>query len=312
MTLVAGMKFNKNQGALIADQTGSTNQRRYDLSDKLHSISKPIKLSIGESGPADINTKATKTILNHITDLTKDKIDLDNVANELMFNVYNLNRRMFSNQLYKKFGMTEQEIKNGVTSNGEPVSEETKREYYTEIKSPNSAINYSPSEFLILAESNELNLIYAETMYGNINTISRPYHTIGSGRDAADIFLKNFVEKYKKEKRENIDSFEGLIALSNALTSSNKSNHGVGTIPQINFNDGEKLISLDEDKSILYTEISKLNFNFLLNENFSKELLKAMFYDKIDFKDANKELKSELKSKGYEEKADLLLRGYKI
>ena len=310
MTVVAGMIFNRNQGAIIADKLGSTPQRTYDLISKIHQIHKPIPVSIANAGNGNQNSEATSTILEYLKNENPAQITPSKIGGALRELVSDKKRDTFKAQLYSRFGLTEDEMIAGTTTEGVKINDRLMQEYIQILNSQSVSINNPDYQFLIMTDNGKIDLHSIKGHDNNIAKISRPYEVIGY-EDAADLSLKNFFESMPQEERVYLDAKKGLVALANALNTSSNTNPGVGSLPDVNFHDNGKIYSLTEDSSRLYSELAKLNSLNILRDDFTQGLVKDMFYDKLNFEDAHKEFKNELKATNKEDKAELILRGYK-
>ena len=144
MTVINGMKFNENEGALVADEQASTSHgRKYDTAEKLHDYSiNGLTLIVGGTGYSDILYDISENEFRKWFDNYKENANKSEITNngpEYLINNFNMimlakKRDLHNDHLFAKYGYTEEDILRGhrISGDGEKdsIHENVVREYF--------------------------------------------------------------------------------------------------------------------------------------------------------------------------------------
>ncbi len=316
MTVVSAMKFNEQEGAMIADEQSSTHIRKSDIATKIHEFkcSDSITALTGGSGASDILYEIVMKTENEIRENIKDIKYGKHISVALSQVMAKVKRKLIEQQFQSSYGLSEAELQCGqkITPEGRLTIESGIMQEYKQYASPFST-NTHPlfqNSFLVISYDNKegIQISSVDMKYGKFY-ISRPYECIGSGSDMADNELNLFFENTPRENRNNIDPIEGIIALLYATDRAAARNIGVGGTPLIYILKKDEITIPSEENSRLAVEIVKGNKKGYLSTEFTKKSLQELIYAKANFKSIEQEMWTQAVDIS---KLSLLLRGYKV
>lgn len=322
MTVISAMKFNKKEGAIVADEQSSNTGtlRKQDLATKVHvleSKEQGVLGIMGGSGASDVLYDTYLTVQECLAvnqGKIKSKNELTTVIGKMMSNV---KRKYINGYLQNLFGLSETEFLMGYKINPDetktPIHESWMQRYSRIISgsSEEQLTGFLNNVFLILAsDAQGVELYYASMALANAYPISRPYEAIGSGSDMADSELYSFFESLPREERDHIPPVKGIAALLTATDKASTRNIGVGGTPFIYIvKDGKILPSPHENNTRLAVEIVRGTRKGYLSPDFELSALNTLVYEGGDFKSVEKEMWKESKNP---DQLSLLLRSYKV
>ncbi|MFC1849185.1 hypothetical protein ACFL27_03150 [candidate division CSSED10-310 bacterium] len=345
MTVINAMRFDNTSGAMSCDeQTTVGGDRKVFGSDKIKSVVPPeftIKTGIvaayGGTGTSAIGEEIRFRIYNSLRELAEDHEKFDkrwptpdhptlwDVAELAFEETVDLKRARIDEFLFGKYGFTTYDFIQG------HYQAELER---VEIKQPevvHRAFNYiSNLSAPAAVESIFLNRgilagydphlgyqIYVLSLTEHsLEPVSTIYHSVGSGSDAASVFLASFARmKTIKEKREKIDPVEGMVHLIAATNAASLYNMGVGGYFNIVLIDGnqtdpvQRLIEVSDHRSKLASEIVSASSAGLIQDKDALDFVERLIFKGISFEVINEELWEKCSNPVI---LDHLLRGYKI
>jgi hypothetical protein len=279
MTVVSAMKFNAEEGAIIADEQ-SSNGRTYNFATKVRTCEgEGVSAIYGGSGAADvlydIDLRLRDVVEKNRAHLTSTR----QIASALAQVMGNVKRDLVNAKLQGLLGLTEGEVQTGtrvVEGKTLPLVPWTTDQYLKIVNSDsNPLIN---NGMVVLAKDKRIE-IYSLIMESTSPLpIARPYHTIGSGSDTADNELHDFVARIPREQRENINPLHGLAALLYSTDRAAMRNLGVGGTPLLKIVKGDTTITPGESDTRLAMEIVRAQENRLLTPEFRDDALHSLLY----------------------------------
>lgn len=319
MTVISGMKFNQHSGALVADAQSSTNMRKYAIATKIHTLENPDKSAIaviGGTGAADILFDVATQLPNIIATNPEHIRDGRSIADIVARHMASVKRQLIGSHLYSKFGLSEADFQSGqvITPQGGRPIEPGIMQYYKEIIAGQAefAQQFLGNGFLVMPyDKSGLQLYIADmhTLAAPI-LISRPFESIGIGRDTADSVLYTFFENMPREMLSEVNPIEGLAALISATKKASDRNNGVGGIPLIALVKSDKVTLPNERECKLGVELVEAIDGRFLPKSAGLALLDDLLYKSADFEQVSAQM---LEHANHNRGAlGLKLRGYKV
>jgi len=319
MTVVSGIIFSPEEGALIADEQSSNQGRKYDIAQKLHDYSlegSPVKAVMGGSGYADFLHAVNLRVEDRIKSKKPEEIpNGEAMANFIGGRTLAVKLDYLDNYLRTNLGLGWTDFKAGTFKDEdgqvrpiEPSLMENYRSLMAGGRDERLNFIHNNGFLLMTYEPSKVKLFtLSSTLTKPIQT-PRPYESIGSGSDMADQVLYSFFENLPREKRNSVDSIEGLAALLHATERASAMNTGVGGIPYLTIIKDGELIKPSESNSKLAAEIVKADKKGLLKEGFYRPALGSLLYKGENFEDVEKEMYANAKD---QPALNRMLRGYK-
>ncbi len=298
------MKFNENEGGMVADSQSSGGGRKYDFADKVESAQSKDGTTVlfGGAGPADFLHEVNAKLRNELAEL--GNYDVENVARLLSGISSVLKRDKINVHLLSTFGIDA--IK---ALSGEGVGQHLLPQVKEVLTG--QGMGMFQGEYVLVGKDKTGVKIYDIYLANSPALVARPYSSTGSGIDESDKVLYKFALGLGREERQNIPVVKGMAALINATNASSDFNQGVGGVPTISyFNDG-KIVFLDEESSRLATEIVRVGEAGLIRAESADESLEALLRKTSD---CDLVEKSAFKSVGPTQYDKIMryLRGYKL
>lgn len=339
MTIVSGMLFNAKAGALVTDERGSYGGRQSDLMQKIYHVGDgSASAIIGTAGSASFAADVIKELHDYFkteqarhghhqspppTDGTIDAQhepslhsgrDIANVTSRAMNKV---KRQYINGYLQSQYGLSEIDFIHGrvVTGHGEPlpIDSSIRQRYDRLVDGNDSTISeIFRNHFILLTSDKEgVELWQAWTGAANPFPTPLPYLCTGSGGDAGDAVLRDYLISMPRAERENIDPVEGIAALLRATYLAGETNVGVGGTPHIAIVQAQqKPIIPSERNSRLAMEVVRGTTAGLLSSEFQQGALKSLILNGGEFNDVHRQMQE---AAGTNWGAlDILLRGYHI
>jgi hypothetical protein len=277
MTVINAMKFNENEGGMVADSQSSNSMRKYDFADKVIPISgNETYALIGGSGSSDLLYEATSALTKHFADrtITEETYVISDIAEALSVITTTLKRNIINLSLKSIFG-----IDSKTAQSGEGLSPQLS----AEVKEVLTAGSQGAKErfnngFIVIGKDKEGVSLYQVWMGSSPNHIPQPYWTIGSGSDESDKVLCSFVKYQSRDGRKNISLVKGMTALIRATNASSEINSGVGGTPTISYFDQKGIVILGEEESKLATEMVKVGDARLISSFSAERGLEALLH----------------------------------
>lgn len=317
MTVISAMKFNSEEGAIIADEQSSNQLRKKDFATKLkeYNNSNGVLVISGGSGLSDLLYYITERVESCVNNCKGNIKQAKHIALILDQELANAMDFLRDGCLKAKINVSLSEFQ----SRGKYLSE---NEF---VKLPDSIIEigcrildshefqeWLSTGFVIFARDCQGVGLYAlSNTVASPLPVAQPYQCIGSGSDMADAEWAAFVDLLPRDKRNNIKPLEGIAALIYATERAARRNVGVGGTPFIGIitSDGTSVYP-DENESRLAAEIVRGTHARLLPKSFQYEALEKLIYHKNYFSDIEEEMRDRAGKKS--DKLSLLLRNYKV
>ncbi|MBU1199688.1 MAG: hypothetical protein KKF46_01875 [Nanoarchaeota archaeon] len=318
MTVISGMRFNPRQGAIVADEQSSNSNRKYDIAQKLHTLSageQPIQAVIGGSGAADILHAVELRVDQDLTKYGPKLESAEKLAGLVGYSFQNVRNEFMDAYMRTNLGISWDEFKTGFAKSDDGENLQIEKglmdDYRNLISGRDSRVEFiQRNQFLILCgDAKDVKLYTTHGCQTKPMPIARPYEVIGSGSDAADHALAGFFENRAREQKKDIDPIEGIIALLQATERASAVNVGVGGTPYIAIISDGKIIQPSENNSKLASEIVKAEKRDMLKSGFTSEALASLLYRNANFADVDQEMQRQ----AHDPVAlNRILRGYKV
>ena len=269
MTVINAMKFNENEGGMVADSQSSGGGRKYDFADKVESAQSKDGTTVlfGGAGPADFLHEVNTILRKKLAE--RGNYDVEEVARLLSEISCALKRDKINVHLKSTFGIdaTKALSGEGVGQNLLPQVKDVLT---------GQGMGMFQGEYVLIGKDKTGVKIYEIYLANSPALVARPYSSTGSGIDESDKVLYKFALGLGREERQNIPFVKGMAALINATNASSDFNQGVGGVPTISyFNDG-KIVFLDEESSRLATEIVRVGEIGLIRAESANESLEVL------------------------------------
>ncbi len=300
MTVISAMKFNSEEGAIVADEEATAGQRKDRFANKV-----PVVFSNDDHILIAGGTGALYVLDAAVERAIKDISGRDDIKNSLQPMTYlaqvlvREGQEIIDGHCVAKLRCTQEDVLRGYkiikNEKGEPIGKDeigelAKQKYQEIIK--HLSENDLNSGFLTLGydKGEGMSMHWLSCATVKPMSIARPYQPAGSGADMADQVLGDFVNSLRREKRNSIDRVAGIEALLYATQKASERNVGVGGAPYIRVIEKGKIITPDEDCSRLASEVVKGNKTEGLKEGFCHEALDSLIYGPGDFEAVEKEM----------------------
>jgi len=318
MTVISAMKFNDEEGAIVADEQATYGGRKLKFVDKVYTLIDDAGMNavIGSSGLIDFAYEGiVKRLLVNIgphRDRLQSGFDLARVVGECMDDV---KQGYIAGAVQSRFGISDHEFKMRQRKFGEgmvPIPQEDVAEYKQYREGVNNEIKVCCD--LVLVRDERGIEIYITGMENSMPVpTSRPFRCIGSGQDMADECLVAWFDRMKREERKNVNPVLGLARLLYATERASVRNMGVGGTPTISVisktDEGHKIIIPSETSSLLAAELVKGESAGYLPQEFMIESLDKLVFKGEDPLDVEKAM---WEATTYQRQFSRFLRGYKV
>ncbi len=306
MTVINMISFG-DEGAAVADEQSSGAVRKYNVAQKLQLLND--SYIYGGSGPSDDIKEIYNASSKALEEIKKDKY------NSSLNNAYGLVQDVlinYKNDLKNRFLLCNIGISLKDFLTGTYKSSEQKLDGKI-MEQAASLIHQADGDTAISLllgglQDKKFDIYELSSFYAGRN-ISRPYATIGSGKDESEKVLSGYVASLPREKRSAIDKREGLVKIIEATNASSNLNMGVGGSPSIVYITADSKIKRPNEKQcVLASELVEGLSNSLLPKDFVYDKVFELVCDNGDFK----EIEEKMKEKSCDwNKLDRILRGYK-
>ncbi len=266
MTVINAMQFDSKSGGMVADSQGSSQLRKYDISEKICYLngSNGTKILLGGAGGSSTLYETRQRIAAKFPN--EGSFRMSEVISSLADIFNELGRDIIDKEMHGRFGFGAHEYIAGRLADGTPIGQHLLApvgEVYLgrdpEIKEARM------NGFLALGKDESGISLYCLPMGERPFLSPTPYGSIGSGRDESDKVLYGFVKNLPRDGRHSIDIVDGMAALIRATNRSSDINQGVGGIPTVAYFDDKKLVVLGENESLFATELVKVGDSGLVN-----------------------------------------------
>ena len=306
MTVITAMRFNPEQGAMVADErSSSTRGRQYDIATKLQSFPKKDETMcvVGGSGVADMLYMILDRAKRCEAESAEDQLrQIARITNEVKWEYLDSHMKSSYNVSADEFLGGFKQWSDGARQPLDPDIKQKLHQFLISSNNPNIL-----NAYLALSFEDEIK-IHSIDMDRPVSMLcSRPYAVIGSG-EIADAELSDFFKYIPREERDNINPTIGLYNLLLAVDSACDKNVGVGGVPVINIMHRNELIIPTENNSHLATEIAKATRRGFLSQEFADESLLSLLYRHEDCESIDKEMYKATKEP---DRLNRFLRGYK-
>ncbi|MBI4872251.1 MAG: hypothetical protein HY814_11870 [Candidatus Riflebacteria bacterium] len=343
MTSINAIRFNRYQGAMVADETISAGGGlTYHTSDKVQSCIPTVvrdaygivggmgttgSCSVGESlkqGLHDWVLSAYRTEVEKAGQRPARFMDLDQIAAGLFDLIVRQKHQWISEHLRAEFGFDVAEFVAGSYERNGRKEEIKDRDVIRRITDWMSWKNMEPEVegiFLNAAlfagydDACGFQIYHLDLRDGYWHRVQNCYFAEGSGRQSVDPSMYNFVERLRiDERRGDIEPVEGLVAMLAALNSASEHEVGVGGYPTVMLFDGREPIArrqreIMDNRSWLATRVVKAFTTGYLERVPAFDLLEGLFYRDEDFETAYGRFWAAARQP---ELLGRLLRGYKV
>jgi hypothetical protein len=325
MTVISGMKFNKNIGAIVTDEQSSYGgsshgERKSDIAIKLaqlNSLDNNTSAILGGSGSSvvlyDVVQQATYALKE------PDYKDLKNsweMARLVSLTMAQVKKKYIDGYLHNAYRLREADFQAGslITPEGggfRPMEPSLLQQYHQLLSGQGDVGKFLNNGFIILSQDNQgIQLFHASMSFSNPSPVSESYITIGSGADIADTELYAFFENMSREKRENIDPISGVSALLYATERASARNQGVGGTPLVGIVQNNSILMPKEDNCKLSVELVKAQRYGILSNDFIHPALEELLFKNGQSEAVEKEMWKQ--AAGNEVQLSRFLRGYKL
>lgn len=303
MTVVAALKFNPTHAAIIADEQVNYGLRKAELKNKVFSDSLGgwLSYALGSSGVASLSEELTILVPEFIQKQyqkpapERELFTARDAANLFADAALQFRKQYLEKYFLNYFRLSEEEFKHGrlLTGPGEEIeiSERLMDRYLSMIGEEGSLASEYPLGMVALLKPHEKEVeLYRFLPYssGTFELCPLPYAATGSGEDAADLILTEFVEELPRKKREDIDPREGLAVLLRAVYAAGKRNIGVGGTPSLCILKDDEVYRAEENASRLGMIITQATVRGFIPKEFRNEALEALFYGNVNWRDVKK------------------------
>lgn len=255
MTVVNAMRFNDREGGMVADSQGSSHLRKYDIIEKVNTITTAngTLALFGGSGVSELLAQIHSDLGQVIAGRELSVQDISTLVSDIMTGV---KRRYIARHLQTSYGVDIQQALSGQNIGQHllgPVTEliSGQRKDLQEF--------FSNSYLILGKDKCGLHLYIVSMNTGTPILASIPYASIGSGSDASDHVLAQHLTRLRKDKRPNLTLVDGMTALLRATNTSTDFNPGVGGVPSVAYFKDDKIVTLGEDESRFASELVRLN-----------------------------------------------------
>jgi hypothetical protein len=316
MTVISVMKFNSEQGVIVADEQGSGRNRTSNIINKIDyfNISKNMFLVTGGTGSGNFLYDVCKKSKKELKENKKEIHELRD-AFDIIGNVLAKTRKDYRNgHCISRFGITDEEFQTGMKKiddgSQEKINSFLMNSYEKIIDNKDERTKNFNGKLVGIGYGEEGIEIYSISHHSaDARPSSVPYTTGGSGNDMASASLDKFLDKIPRSKWENINPLKGTIAILDATNDAIDYNIGVGGIPRIAIIDDKKIYEVSENNSKLSLELVIAGKYDLIPKRFQHNSIKSLVFEKGEFKSIEAEMWEQTKDA---DKLSLLLRGYRI
>jgi len=314
MTVVSAMKFNKKNGAIVADEQMAYGTQKSPICVKIHHFGKgDVQVLLGRAGAADFMYDVVMNVEIQVKSSDVRIPDSRHMAHLVSSILRDTKLGYVDGYCKSEFGISRAEMQAGLRtfSDGRqlPISPEERQKYDNAMKS-GPISDLTNGIFLALCyDTDGLSLYQCPSMIAQPIPVAEPYRPIGSGMLMADKVLADYIRGLPRSKWEDIDPVDGLTALLDATETASESNVFVSGTPVIRlFNDG-KMVKAKEAASRLAGEIVKGTKYHYLDEEFRKSAIGELLLNDGD----TEKLEAAMWEKATDkDKLSRLLRGYKL
>jgi len=279
MTVINAMRFNEKAGGMVADSQGSRYNRKYNTTQKISSLKgkKGNVLLFGGSGAGEVLYESGERLGEHFGE------EADFTTRDFVFalsdTVTRTGREFIDASLRSQFGLETAEYLAGKTREGVPIGDHVLSNAKDLFEMDKTRL--LEGGFLVLGQSEGGVLLYSAPNGHRPLLSSEPCGSIGSGTDESDRVLHEFRKNLPRAETDNIDPLRGMEALIRATYRSSDLNQGVGGVPTVSyFNDEKGIVMLDEDRSLLATEIVRVGDEGIIERDRTLEALQEVLSNK--------------------------------
>lgn len=319
MTVISGMKFNQNEGAIVADEQSSGAIRKYELATKLTVLDnsdKTVKAILGGTGAADFLFDVTQQLPFAIQRSPNPIAEGKSMAYIIAQVMGGVKGQYIDGYLYDKFRLREVDFQIGHVTAQEgsrPIDPSLMQQYHQLIAGQGEISQLINNAFLVLAADKEgLQLYNVSTSLANPVPVARPYESVGIGSDTADSVLYEFFENTPRNERTDVNPLDGIAALLNATDRASARNQNVGGTPLIAIVKNGEVIMPDENHSKLGVEVVKAAKRGFVPGGFVREAIGSLMYVPGTFPLVEAAMWEQAKKLGAKRSLELMLRGYKV
>jgi len=310
MTAINAMQFGNNSGGMVADSQSSTRLRKYDTSEKVGTLQSAngTRALIGGTGTSFLLYEAQTRLQKQFP--KEKEFGLRELAEGLAGILTEIGRDVIDAEMKGRFGFGANEYIAGRLNNGTPIGQHLLSPAGEVYLGRDPDIRQTKNnEFLVVGADSAGNGLYLVPMGERPFLSSFAYGSAGSGQDESDKALHDFVRRLPRADRHTIDKIDGMTALVRATNRSSELNQGVGGIPTVAYFDEAGVSVLDEDRSLLSTEIVKAGDAALLTSADVRRALSKLIFEKEDSRDVEKEV---FLDKNNVAEIMRFLRGYRV
>ena len=286
MTVINAMIFNNSQGAIIADEMGSSDIRKYMMFNKLQPFVFPETHVAAISSGAG-NAEFTRKVMEETSwRLQESGVSSgDELVKEMGEIIQNMQKVYIDNIIKTTMDLSRADIMTGafMDENGvvRHIEESIQKEASTILLGQHETTkSLKNTDFLTISyDPGGMKLNHNGVEVKTQPTkVYVPYASIGSGADTSDYILSSFFEKIPRESRGSIDPLEGLVALFQATDRAATRNHGVGGMYNIGLLSEDKITFPTEDSTKLASEIAQGFKKRYLTKEFTYSALQGLLY----------------------------------
>jgi hypothetical protein len=281
MTVINTMQFNDKSGGMVTDSQSSTTLRRYDIAEKVDSVnsSNGTKAFVGGTGSTSLLYEARRKLMNDFH--PEREFTTEEVAWGLGKILTGIGRDLIDKEMKGSFGFGQKEYISGRLEDGTPIGQhilgpagELYQGREPRIREANGG------GFLVLGSDIKGISLYSIPMGERPFLNASPYGSVGSGSDESDKALYDFVKSLPREERHSINLVKGMAALIRATNRSSDINQGVGGIPTVAYFNENGMVKLNENASLLSTEIVKALDQGLVPNELALKSLEDLLFDR--------------------------------
>lgn len=291
MTAINAMKFGDKSGGMVADSQSSTDLRKYDTSEKVRVLKSNdgSRILVGGTGASYVLHEATVKLAR---DFPNDKpYSVDQAVNGLYEILQTIRRDVIDKEMRGRFGFGAKEYAAGRLLDGTPIGQHLLNpaaEVY--LGNDEGLRGYLGNAFLVVGGDNSGTSVHVVPMGRRPAVTHTPYAAHGSGMDESDKILHEFIRGLSRSERHNINPVKGMAALIRATNKASDFNQGVGGIPTVAYFDDKELVVLDENRSLLATEIVRVNDAGLIPSERAFDSLEKLIFSKNSELDIEKQV----------------------
>ena len=292
MTVVSALKFNKNRGAMIADERlisdeASSMDEKHDVDIKLYELPL-LKNVVGVIGGSGSSEEIYSAFLSSGSVIKSKRASIRtgrDMAEQVSRVVARLRRQVVDAHFFNKYGLLEANYHTGKRKGANGKLVDLDEDLWNNIKDEYESDDLKgkiDNEFLMMTSSKEgVRMYRADMDMVHPYEVELMYDSIGSGGGKAGEVLCQFVRSFPRQARRELPHLEGMEVLLRAYEHSTVMS-GVGGTPLIKIVKDGVILTPSHENSKLAAEIVKGARFGELPESFELNSLDELLYKSAD------------------------------